>query len=348
MRRPQPSERSRASTIVDRHFDHDGLAELVGTNSEPALAHLRDATWHLLAHAVSRPGKEFRARMVEHAYAIAKEHAPIPSAVAPLAHELPQILELIHAGSLVIDDVEDNALMRRGAPALHRLAGVPAAVNAGNFLYFLPIVLLSSLSVDPAVALTMHQRTARALLRCHHGQGLDLAVKVSEIAPSNIAEVVELTTALKTGSLMNLACALGALAGGADARVENALSVFGCEVGIALQMLDDLSGFLNPARLDKGIEDLTEQRATWAWKCASEAVDETTFRGWQQISRDLKVSGVGASTLLSSMKPHLESHRRTPRKRLDAALDDLKNQLGTSSAIESFAHEIAALEKSYV
>jgi geranylgeranyl pyrophosphate synthase len=342
------SERSRASTIVDRHFDHEGLADLVGTNSKPALAHLRDATWHLLAHAVSRPGKEFRARMVEHAYAIAKDHAPTPSAVAPLAHELPQILELIHAGSLVIDDVEDNALMRRGAPALHRLAGVPAAVNAGNFLYFLPIVLLSSLSVDPAVSLTMHQRTARALLRCHHGQGLDIAVKVSEVAPANLAELVELTTALKTGSLMSLACALGALAGGADARIENALSVFGSEVGVALQMLDDLSGFLNPARTDKGMEDLVEQRATWAWACASEAVDEATFREWQAISRGLKTSGPAASALLSAMRPHLEHRRRVPRKRLDAALDGLKSQIGTSRAIESFAHEIDALEKSYV
>jgi geranylgeranyl pyrophosphate synthase len=342
------SERSRASTIVDRHFDHEGLADLVGTSSEPALTHLRDATWHLLAHAVSRPGKEFRARMVEHAYAIAKDHAPSPSAVPPLDHELPQILELIHAGSLVIDDVEDNAMMRRGAPALHRMAGVPAAVNAGNFLYFLPIVLLSSLSVDPAVSLTMHQRTARALLRCHHGQGLDLAVKVSEVPIANLAELVELTTALKTGSLMNLACALGALAGGADARIENALSVFGSEVGIALQMLDDLSGFLSPARLEKGIEDLTEQRATWAWACASEAVDAATFRGWQQMSRELKATGHGERALLSAMKPHLEGYRRTPRKRLDAALGQLKNQIGTSSAIESFAREIDALEKSYV
>ncbi|MEO7112459.1 MAG: polyprenyl synthetase family protein [Polyangiaceae bacterium] len=348
MRIANSSKKSRASVIVDRHFDCDALTDLIGTGSERAHALLRNATWQPLAQAVARPGKEFRGRLVEHAYAIAKTRALDASTIAPLAYELPQILELIHAGSLVIDDVEDNALVRRGAPALHRLVGAPAAINVGNFLYFLPIVLLSTLNLDPATSLTMHQRTARALLRCHHGQGLDLTIKVSEVGVADLRELVKLTTSLKTGSLMGLACSLGALAGGADLALEGALADFGCELGIALQMLDDLSGFLNATRVGKGIEDLMEQRATWAWAYASEAVDEPTIRGWQRISREIKASGRGADSLLAAMKPHLEVARRAPRRRLEAALNTLRSRIGTQDALEALASEIEALEKSYV
>ena len=44
--------------------------------------------------------------------------------------------ELIHNGSLIVDDIEDSSLMRRGDLCTYKKFGTDIAVNAGNFLYF--------------------------------------------------------------------------------------------------------------------------------------------------------------------------------------------------------------------
>ena len=49
------------------------------------------------------------------------------------------LTEIVHNGSLMVDDVEDRSLMRRGQPCTHIKFGVDYAVNAGNFMYFVPI-----------------------------------------------------------------------------------------------------------------------------------------------------------------------------------------------------------------
>jgi geranylgeranyl pyrophosphate synthase len=50
--------------------------------------------------------------------------------------------ELIHTGSLIIDDIQDQSELRRGRPSLYRTYGIDVAINAGNTLYFLPFVEL--------------------------------------------------------------------------------------------------------------------------------------------------------------------------------------------------------------
>ncbi|MGZ5968554.1 MAG: polyprenyl synthetase family protein, partial [Polyangiales bacterium] len=193
------SEETATRPLLDRHFDADELTAILGTDDPIAHSLARRATWAPLADLLSRPGKGVRSRLVEHAFAIG--HEASPCVCASLPPQLPQVVELLHAGSLVVDDVEDAAKTRRGAPALHEIFGAPIAINAGNFLYFLPIVLVSQMQLDERTALAMHRRIARSLLRCHHGQGLDLALRVSDLAPNELRPAVEVTTSLKTGAL---------------------------------------------------------------------------------------------------------------------------------------------------
>ena len=56
------------------------------------------------------------------------------------------VLELIHAGSLIVDDVEDSAEQRRGAPALHQLIGVSLAINTGSWMYFVALADLAEVA----------------------------------------------------------------------------------------------------------------------------------------------------------------------------------------------------------
>jgi geranylgeranyl diphosphate synthase type II len=91
-------------------------------DAEPR-AHL----WDLVAEYPRRRGKAIRPSLCLAtcgAFGGAVEEA-LPSAVA---------MELLHHAFLVHDDVEDGSELRRGAPTLHRVAGVPLAVNAGDAL----------------------------------------------------------------------------------------------------------------------------------------------------------------------------------------------------------------------
>ena len=77
-------------------------------------------------------------------------------------------MELTHAGSLIIDDIEDGARTRRGGPAAHLEFGVDLAVNAGNLVYFLPTRLLepsapASPALDTASALRVYRMHAAAM-----------------------------------------------------------------------------------------------------------------------------------------------------------------------------------------
>ena len=51
--------------------------------------------------------------------------------------------EVIHNGSLVIDDIEDKSDFRRGKPCLHILKGDDIAINVGCFMYFQPLARLT-------------------------------------------------------------------------------------------------------------------------------------------------------------------------------------------------------------
>lgn len=42
------------------------------------------------------------------------------------------ITEIIHNGTLVIDDIEDNSEVRRGKPCLHLVYRPDVAINVGN------------------------------------------------------------------------------------------------------------------------------------------------------------------------------------------------------------------------
>jgi geranylgeranyl pyrophosphate synthase len=282
-----------------------------------------------------RPGKEFRARLVEACWRLAGGAGEPPA-------ELPLVLELLHAGSLIVDDIEDGSDERRGAPALHQLVGTPIALNTGNWLYFMPLVLLDRMRLPPAQTLGMYRAATVALARCHEGQALDLAVSVFEVGQADVPRVVSAATARKTGALMELASTLGAIAAGADRQRIAALAEFGRELGIGLQMLDDLGSVICPRRRDKGAEDLRHGRPTWAWAWLAESVDEVSFAKLQQLGRAGEVA-----QLFEAMRPALEPGRARVHAHLSACLDALTARVGAHPVIAAVAAEIDRLEKSY-
>jgi geranylgeranyl pyrophosphate synthase len=255
-----------------------------------------------------------------------------------------EAIELLHGGSLIVDDIQDDAETRRGAPALHRTIGTPRALNTGNWLYFVALGRLDALALAPEVARELTRSAHRCLIRCHEGQALDLALAVGDLRRGELGSVVSVISALKTGALTGFAAQLGATAAGASPRVVHTLAGFGKQVGVALQMLDDLGSFVAPSRHHKALEDLRGQRASWVWSWASETLDEHTYR---QLLRLL-----GRESELTTLRERLtDAVHPLGRQRVREALARAQRELGSlhapTSALEALSAELSRLEHSY-
>lgn len=255
--------------------DESSLDALLDLRPGEALrARLETALLGPAREILARPGKHLRARLVEAGWqAAAPSRAPEPPPT-----ELGLAVEVLHAASLVVDDVEDDSSWRRGGPALHHRVGLPIALNTGTFLYFWPFALLRRIPLPADRELECTRRLSDTLLRGHAGQALDLGVVVDSLPASEVREVVAASTELKTGALVELALSLPAAARGATAATE-ALARCGRVLGIALQMLDDLGNLAAERAPEKFGEDLRHGRPTWPWAWLADDVERfETFR----------------------------------------------------------------------
>lgn len=306
-----------------------------------------DAVWEeaVLAparHTLALRGKHFRASLTTAAWSLAGGRFEDMPATIPL------IVEILHAGSLIVDDVQDDSLERRGSPTLHRIVGMPLAINTGNLLYCWALDLLSQMGFAPGIELALYRRVSKAMLRCHHGQGLDLSVRITEMPPHLVPNLVKTTTQLKAGALMELAAAIGAIAGGGTREQTDAIAEFGNELGCGLQMLDDLSGVLNPKRRHKAIEDIGLARPTWPWAWLARDLDAETFGGLQDRAR-----GVRTPTEIEALVVEIaDLVRCTCKERVHAhlttALALLRQRCGGHPCLDVVESEIERLEKAYV
>lgn len=237
-----------------------------------------------LEEFLSRPSKRFRGECVELAFRIAK--GGFDETDRLLCERGAKLLEYLHAGSLVVDDIEDDSLMRRGTESLHRRYGMPLALNAGNWLYFWPLESVREWGLDPAREVRVYQICHRALLRAHFGQALDVGVAVDTLERSRVRDVSLASLELKSGALMALALSLGAALGGGDDATVSRLENFGRDFGVVLQMLDDMGNLTErAAREGKRYEDLRLRRPSWVWAVAADGFDDEDFERFRDAVR---------------------------------------------------------------
>jgi len=75
---------------------------------------------------------------------------------------------IVH-NSLIVDDIEDRGELRRGKPCLHKIFGEDVAVNAGNFLYFLPtlVMIKNEANLDEKIRLRTYDAYSQELINIH-------------------------------------------------------------------------------------------------------------------------------------------------------------------------------------
>lgn len=170
--------------------------------------------------------------------------------------ELIPVVEIIHNGTLMVDDVEDNSDIRRGKPSIHKLYGVDVAINTGNMMYYLPFIIIKRMDVSKKTKFQIYDLINEEMLKLSIGQGMDI---YWHSGGENINEELYLKMcALKTGTLARMSAKLGAIIGNANKKQINALGKFAESIGIAFQIQDDI---LNISLKEWGKEfadDITE------------------------------------------------------------------------------------------
>jgi len=150
------------------------------------------------------------------------------------------VLEIAHNATLVIDDVEDQSLLRRGQPTMHETEGLDVAVNTGVLMHLIPLQILLEVT-----SLTDEQKTAavrvytQELVAVYYGQALDIAwhQKKSEVV---LREQYLEMCRLKTGGLMRMASRMACLIAKQDGEATEKVTRFAEAAGIAFQIRDDI------------------------------------------------------------------------------------------------------------
>ena len=162
-------------------------------------------------------------------------------------------VELVHAASLVLDDLPcmDNADLRRGRPSLHRQCGEAVAILAAFALLAraqaLLLQALAASRVAPAHRTAVIGRLARVVEAMCRGQSLDLALHGAVTLAS-----LEQVHAEKTGALFEFAAELGGVAAEVTGDRLEMLLAYARNLGLAFQVSDDLLDALgSPETLGK-------------------------------------------------------------------------------------------------
>ena len=267
-------------------------------------------------------GKRFRAALVQWAYEFAGGTGRGPEPVI-------DAVEMLHAGSLVIDDFEDGSWTRRGQPALHRVIGSARAVNAGNWMYFRALELAAAALDDPARSAALVGRCITVARQCHEGQALDLATRIDEVTPRQAQVTALAISRWKTGRLASLAAWCGAHAAGGDPQTLQAVAAFGCRVGICLQMKNDLDELCELLDGSDRCDDLRNRRVTWPWAWAASELSAEQFTAWQRRLRHAEEQRAEFRPLAKDLLD--ATHRRGAaaiNARLDRAIDRLTAATG--------------------
>jgi geranylgeranyl diphosphate synthase, type I len=173
-------------------------------------------------------------------------------------------VELVHAFSLVHDDIMDGDERRRHRATAWRAYGVGPAVLLGDALLALSVEVLARTGADRTGAAT--RLLSAALIALANGQAADLEFETRPWTGPHAVTVSEYLCMAqrKTGSLLGCAAGLGALLGGAPADAVAAVTRVGADLGIAFQAIDDLLGIWgDPALTGKPVHgDLTRRKKT--------------------------------------------------------------------------------------
>jgi geranylgeranyl pyrophosphate synthase len=180
------------------------------------------------------------------------------------------IPEVVHNGTLLVDDIEDSSELRRGKPCTYRIFGLDIAINTGNAMYYLPLLpLIKNRKKMPATKLSkVYEIYVQEMINLSIGQAMDIAWHRGLANADKIGEKDYLQMcAYKTGTLARMAARMAAVLSDANEELVGKFGRFAESIGVAFQMQDDVldltSAEFSEKKGGRG-KDITEGKRTLA------------------------------------------------------------------------------------
>jgi geranylgeranyl diphosphate synthase type I len=222
---------------IPRKFSKDSVLfkvnpPLYSYNLDPLNKAIADPVWDIL----DRGGKRWRpALFLLICEALGKK--------AEYYLDFAIIPEIIHNGTLVIDDIEDSSQVRRGKPCSHQIFGNDIAINAGNAMYYLPLLPIMThrnrLSLE--IQRDVYEIYVQEMINLSMGQAMDIAwhrgiANADDLDESDYLQMC----AYKTGTLARMSAKMAATLAGAEPLLVEKLGRLAENIGVAFQMQDDI------------------------------------------------------------------------------------------------------------
>lgn len=194
--------------------------------------------------------------------------------------DLAACVEFIHTATLLHDDVVDESELRRGLASANAIFGNKASVLVGDFLFARAFQLMVG---DGSLAVLAILSRAAATI----AEGEVLQLQTQNDLSTTEDQYLEVIQG-KTAALFAAACEVGAVIAARPAREQAALALFGMNLGIAFQLVDDALDYAaDQATLGKTVgDDFREGKVTLPVLAAYRAGDETERAFWRRTIED--------------------------------------------------------------
>ena len=275
----------------------------------PAADVLPQRLHEAMRYAVLGGGKRVRAALVYAAGEAALTGQPLGAAQAKALDHCAAAVEMIHAYSLVHDDMPcmDDDLLRRGKPTVHVAYDEPTALLVGDGLQPLAFQALAAMPIAPALIIQAIGQLTQAVgsQGMVGGQAIDCAHVGQKLDVQSLQTMHE----MKTGALFKASILLGGIVTGASSKVRNHLTGFAEAVGLAFQVADDiLDVTADTSVLGKTAgKDEAQNKPTYVSLMGLERAEELLQKLTTQAQEAILPLGASAANL--SFLAHFIAHR---------------------------------------
>lgn len=235
------------------------------------------------------------------------------------AIRLAVVMEMLHAATLVHDDIIDNARMRRNKASVNAKFGNQTAVLMGDWLYM--SAFETSLKERSLEILDILTRLTRKMTE---GELIQLTMlRNTAITRDEYFDILR----RKTAFLFSGCCEIGAILGGAGKAEQAALRDYGMNLGIAFQLADDLLDFTADEKLlgKAAGADLIEGKVTLPLILLQEGMPELRGEiervmsngGYETSERESIAAKLSSCGTLDTIREIAASYAEAARKNLE-------------------------------
>ncbi|XP_018571729.1 geranylgeranyl pyrophosphate synthase [Anoplophora glabripennis] len=245
--------------------------------------------------------------------------------------QISDIVKILHNSSLLIDDIQDNSILRRGIPVAHSIYGVASTINTANYTSFIALERVMDLNHPEAISIALEQ-----ILELYRGQGMEIYWRDNFTCPSE--EEYKQMVKRKTGGLFMLAIRLMQLFSDNKADFTKITGI----LGLIFQIRDDYINLVSKDYMHHKsyCEDLTEGKFSFPIIHAihSQAEDKQIIHILRQRTKEIEVKKYCVDLL---EKFGSFEYTRQTLKNLEKDAKEELEKLGGNPYMEDFINSLS-------